>query len=178
MEKNKTTSVLITAFIVVIMAVAFLSSIADQTNNSIAKSKGSDSYNLSSNGCYQGGQVNGTTDVNCNVTVTNVPTSWRVDDCPISSVVVSNSAGTALTLDTDYKLFASAGLVQFLNTTATNSTNLGDVATVQYSYCGSNYVNSGWGRSILGTNAGIYALAILIIAIGVAYALLGKKDDD
>jgi hypothetical protein len=178
-EKDKTLTVFMAAFIAVLLAVALIGTIADTSNTSTKKLTVSDeSYNLSSLGCYQAGQVNGTTDVNCNLTVTNAPTGWEQEDCPLTSVVVTNNTGTALTLDTDYLVFASTGIIQMLNTTSTNSTNLGNVAKVDYAYCGDGYLNSSWGRTILDTNVGMFALTILIIAIAAAYVLLGKKGDD
>ncbi len=176
MEKTNTMQLLIGSFVVLVLAIAFLTSIADQTNNVTTKTNVADeTYNLSTS-CYVGGEVNESNSA-CNITVTNYPTSWRVEDCPLTSVVVSNATGTALTLDTDYSLFTSSGVVQMLNTTTTNSTGLGNNALVDYTYCGDNYMNSSWGRNILGVNVGVFALAILLIIIGAAYFLLNRKED-
>ena len=178
-KKDKTISVFMTAFIGVLLAVALIGTLADTSNTATSKLTASDeSYNLTGIGCYQGGQVNGTADANCNITVTYAPTGWEQEDCPLTSVVVTNSTGTALTLDTDYYLFPSTGIVQMLNTTDTDVGSMGDDVLIDYSYCGDGYLNSSWGRTILDTNVGMFAIAILIIAIAAAYVLLGKKGDD
>jgi len=179
MEKDNTLKTYITTFIVVILALAFLVSIATQTNTATTKTNVVDeSYNLSGIGCYQGGQVNGTADPNCNITVTYAPTGWRSEDCPLTSVVLTNTTGTALTVTTDYVVFTSTGVIQLKNTTSTNVTNMGNNVLIDYSYCGDGYVNSSWGRTLLGTNVGMYALAILIVVIAAVVYLLGKKRDD
>lgn len=175
MEKTSSMKVMITAFVVLILAIAFLTSIADQTSTVTSKENIADETTNLATSCYASGLVN-ESNSDCNITVTNYPTSWRIEDCPLDDVVVSNATGTLLTLDTDYHLFASSGIVQMLNTAETNSTNLGNVL-VDYSYCGDSYMNSSWGRTILGTNVGIYALAVLIIIIAAAYLLLNRKED-
>jgi len=168
----------VTTFVLLLLAIAFLSSISDQTNDVISKALISDeTTDISANGCLTAdGQVNESSAL-CNITVTNYPTSWKIEDCPLTGVVVGNDT-TALTLDTDYYLFASSGVVQLLNTTATENATIGNSVLVDYAYCGDNYVNESWARTILGTNVGIYAIAILAIVILALYLLLGKRDDD
>jgi hypothetical protein len=180
MEKDKTITVFMTMFIGLLLALALIGTIADTSSTVTSKTNApSESYNLQTLGCYEGGEVNGTDDVNCNLTVTNAPTGWKSEDCPLTNVVVTNNTGTALTLDTDYLVFDTTGIIQMLNTTSTVNTSLGNVAKVTYTYCGSNYLNSSWGRTMLGTNVGIFAMAILIMAIaGTLYYLKNKKDDD
>lgn len=174
MAENKEFKWFVSGFVVLILAIAFIASLATQTSTVTDKTVVSgESYNLSTS-CYASGQVN-TSNSACNYTVTNYPTGWQVDECPLTNVVVTNNTGTVLTLDTDYHLFTSSGVVQFLNTTSTNSTKLGSVAKVDYKYCGPGYLNSSWGRSVLSTNVGLYALAILIFIVGVVYLILELK---
>jgi hypothetical protein len=179
MEKDKTITVFMTMFIGILLALALIGTLADTSNEITSKDVADESFNLATLGCYQGGQVNGTTDVNCNLTVANAPSGWKSEDCPLTSVVVTNNTGTALTLDTDYLVFDTTGIIQMLNTTSTVNTSLGNVAKVSYEYCEDDYLNSSWGRTMLGTNAGIFAMAILIMAIaGTLYYLKNKRDDD
>lgn len=179
MEKNdKSFKIFLTVFITVLLAVILIGVIADTTNTTTTKSNVADeSFNLLTLGCYSGGQVNESKTA-CAVTVANAPTSWKSEDCPLTSVVVTNNTGTALELDTDYTLSDSTGVITFKNTTATVNTSLGNVAKVDYTYCGDTYVNSSWGRTILGTNVGLYAIAILVAAVALVYVYLGKKKDD
>ena len=177
-EKDKSTQVFITTFVVALLALAFIGSIATQTNVATTKLTTTDeAYNLTGIGCYSAGQVN-ESKTQCAIKVTNAPTSWEQEDCPLTSVVVTNTTGTALTLDTDYTLSASTGVVTMKNTTSTNLTKMGNNVLIDYTYCGSGYLNSSWGRSILGVNVGLYAIAILIVVVAAVYILLKRKEDD
>ena len=49
--------------------------------------------------------------------IANVPTSWKVEDCPLTSIVVSYATGTFLTLTTDYTLSTTTGLLNILKNT-------------------------------------------------------------
>jgi hypothetical protein len=177
-EKDKSVQTYITLFIVVLLAVAFVTSIAGQTNNATTKLTVTDeAYNLTGIGCYSAGQVNGT-DPDCAITVAKAPTGWEQEDCGLTSVVVTNTTGTALTLDTDYTLSASTGVVTMKNTSSTVVAAMGNNVLIDYAYCGEGYVNSSWGRTILGVNVGLFAIAILVAVLIGVYLLLGKRDDD
>ena len=111
-------------------------------------------------------------------TVTNNPTDWKTQDCPISSLVVVNAStgGTALTETTDYTLTASAGTFLLKNSTATRllvSSNKGATNTtyLSYSYCGDDYLNSSWGRTAVNMVPGFFAIALLLIAVGLFYGV-------
>ena len=130
---DKTVITLVSVSVLVILAIAFLSSISEQTLNTTQKTDITDeSFNLTALSCYASGQVNESSD-NCVLTVENAPSGWKSyeSDCYLSSVVVTNATGTALTESTDYTLNESAGTVTMLNTTSTNSTNLGELALVE-----------------------------------------------
>ena len=178
-EKNNTVILLVSTTILVILAVAFLASISDTTLTTTQKLVVADEvHNLTAISCYVTGTVNESASA-CTFLVTNAPTSWKQEDCPLASVVLTNSTGTELTLDTDYTLTASTGSVAMLNTTETEAANIGATGVlVDYTYCGDNYMSSSWGRSILNVNVGLYAIAILIAVVLVVYLLLGKQKDD
>lgn len=176
MAEQNTMKILISTFVVLLLALAFVVSIADQTSNATEKTQVLlESHDATT--CFVSDgtddQVN-EGDAACVLTLTNAPTSWKIEDCPLAEVVVTN--GTAVdvwTVDTDYTLSASAGTITLLNTTATEHVNGETNNTVtSYTYCGDSYMNASWGRNILGVNVGIYALAILLVAIGAAYLLL------
>ncbi len=178
--QDKTLMTLVSVTVLVILAVAFLASISDQTLLNTQKLKVSDeSFNLTALSCYADGEVNESSS-NCVLTTTYAPTGWKAteSDCYLSSVVVTNATGTALTLDTDYTLDSDAGTVTMLNTTDTNATGLGEVALVDYEYCSDNYMPQSWARSVLNTNVGLYVIAILLAVVGIVYLLLGKRDDE
>lgn len=180
-EKNNTIKIMISTAVLLLLATVFIISIADQTSVNTEKTVVTDeTYNLTTIGCYEAGQVNYSNyDEDCNITLTYAPTSWKQEDCPLTNVVVKNDTGTlTLTLDTDYYVVASTGTISMLNTTSTNVSSMGDDVLITYEYCGDNYVSASWGRSVLGINVGLYAIAILIAAVLVVYSLFGKKEDD
>jgi len=125
--------------------------------------------NLTSVGCYASGQVN-ESNANCNITLISAQAEgdWRNTYCPITSVVVKNNDGTALTLDTDYKLFASDTIVQMLNTTDTNSTNLGENVKVDFTYCDVGYNKDSSSRGIAKLISLFAALSVLaFVTLGI-----------
>lgn len=109
-------------------------------------------------------------------TMTNNPTSWKVNDCPLTSVSIKNaSGGTALTETTDYVLDASTGTFTLVNNTNTVAMIGADNNTyVDYSYCGDDYLNLSWGRSMLNLIGGFFALAILGVSLRLFYSV-GKE---
>jgi len=181
--------VIITAFVLVVLAVAFLVAISDQTNVVTTKTSVASESHDTSAGLKLANilgldytathvQVN-ISNTGSNLTVTNAPTSWKTEDCPLTNVVVTNGSGTVYTLNTDYTLDAVNGKVALLNTTATQHLATESNSTlVSYTYCSNGYVNSSWGRSLLGVNIGLYAIAVLVIAVGLVYLLLNRKEDE
>ena len=170
---------LILAFVFLIVGSVLVGVIAKNTNQRIDKAVVSDeTFNLASS--CMGFNISGTGlwEINesnpaCNVTVSNYPTGWKVQDCPVSSVVVANTTDLtypALVEGTDYKLFPSTGLIQMLNTSSTDN---GDFNTtyVDYKYCANDYLNSSWGRSILTTVPGFFALALLGLSLWLFFSV-------
>ena len=106
-KKAETLGWIIMIFIGVIVGIALFNASAD--NVAIATTKGTitdEITNLTAVSCYVGNQVN-ESNSNCNITVTQAPTGWKITECPLESVTVSNATGTALVLNTDYNLYTS-----------------------------------------------------------------------
>jgi uncharacterized membrane protein len=164
-EKNNGVSLFMTVFVAVLLGVILIGVVASVNNSNTSKSVASaESHNLATS-CYTAGNIVNESNPACNITVTYAPVSYLQQDCPLSSVSVTNNTGTALILNTDYHLFASTGVVQMLNTVNTNHTNLGDNAKVTYTYCGANWVDSSWGRDVLNVVVGLLVIAVLIIVV-------------
>jgi len=177
MGKEMSVKQFITGAVLIILAVAFLGAIATQTLLSTDKLSTSQTFDLGTLNCYTGDSQVDQTQTACNLTVTNSPSGWKTSECPLTSVSVKNSSGTALTLDTDYYLVASTGTIAMLNTSDTNGTYIADNDTVvSYEYCGDSYLTESWSRSILNTNVGMYAIAILGIGIALVYYLMKKHN--
>jgi hypothetical protein len=185
--EQKNVALLVGAFVALLIGVVLIGTIASSTNAVTKKTIASaETANLYSNGCWHLSsgveQVNGTTDADCNITVTNAPTGWRTESaegCGIGSVVVTNSSGNTFTLNTDYLVFPYSGIIQMLNTSRTSSgaSGLGALNTtiVYYNYCRTDYVNSGFGRSATDLIAGFFALSLLVISVGLFYQVLKNE---
>lgn len=172
MEKNNQVRAIMVGAITLILGLALLASLPSMVSPLAYKSSVTDeTYNLS-DGCHAGGEVN-ESDAECNWTVANAPYGWRTDSCALESVTVTNSSGSELTESTDYNLYDSQGIIQFLNTTDTNSTYL-VVAEADYSYCGDEMIEQSWVRNILVLLIGIFAITL----VGVSIAVLVKSFGD
>ena len=119
-------------------------------------------------------------------TVTNAPTGWKVNDCPLTNFAIKNASGTTLTVTTDYTVTASTGVYYVKNTTATNKASgffnpANNYTYVDYTYCGDEYMNVGWGRTVMNIVPGFFAIALLLVAVALFYSvaresgLLGKE---
>lgn len=164
--------IILMLFILIILGVVFAGAIFDQQSQMTDKnSVTNESFNLSSNGCYD---VNGDVDetsADCNLTVANWYDSddWKAStsECYLSSVTVTDGTGTELTEDTDYVLNEDEGKVQMLNTTDTD--DLSEVL-VDYEYCPFGYVVDGGARSIAGL-VGLFFVLALFVTVAVNPAL-------
>jgi len=162
--KMSSFGLIIGAVVLVLVGLTLITSVANtkatQTNllNTINEN------NAIPSGCYVGGQVNELSDT-CNVTVNNwYPTGdWRIGNsqCYLKDVKVSNAAGTPLVLDTDYKIYDSKGVIKLLNTTNTESANLGGSVLVNYSYCGEGYLTNSGDRSL----ANLWTLVLIVVLV-------------
>lgn len=64
---------------------------------------------------------------------------WKRIDCPLSSVVIRNGAGTDLVADTDYTLNATGGSYTLLNTTLTVPEVALNSTQNDFTYCADGY---------------------------------------
>jgi len=114
-------------------------------------------------------------DVNATITytLTNNPAGWKSTDCPITSFVLANSSADEFTLTTDYLLDSDAGTFTLVNSATVIAglpiANNNTYAT--YNYCGDDYLNLGWGRTIVNLIGGFFALAILGASLGLFYSV-------
>ena len=115
----------------------------------------------------------GSTDINGTVElgpVTNAPSGWKIEDCPLESITVTNASGTELTVTTDYTLSTTTGVLKIVNNSdtidafATDNTSL-----IDYSYCSDGYNKDAGSR-------GVARLFTLFMAMGIlALTFLGIK---
>lgn len=162
--EDKNIYLLITGFVLLILGIALLTPSAELVNDVTAKTSLADEAIDISSARIENGSVNEATEF----TVTNYPTSWKVEDCPLTSVTYGNST-TDYTLTTDYLITLSTGVLTLVNTSTvidgTNST------FIDYVYCSDDYMNAGWARSILNLVPGFWAIALMLIGIGIFFAI-------
>jgi len=176
---DKNIAILLTGFVVLIVGIVLIPTIADLIIDSTFKIEVVDEVNDIS-GLYNvpaddQETINATIQ---NFTVTNAPTSWKTDACPISGVTLTNNSGTELTEDTDYVVWGATGTIQMLSTAATNYTLFAvssNNTLIDYTYCGDTYITEGWQRTVLNLVPGFIALALLLAGIGIAYSILKKE---
>jgi hypothetical protein len=94
-------------------------------------------------------------------TITNAPTGWKSEDCPLESVVYGNATNNYV-LTTDYTFTASTGVFYSKNTS--NVKAGGNATFVDYIYCADGYNKDGASRSIAGL-IGLFAALALLAAI-------------
>jgi hypothetical protein len=170
MEKQRGTVNYLTVFIGVILAVSFIIAIAGLTQEKTNLTTVTNELVNIAPARLASGVINTTYPF----TVTNAPTGWKQQDCPLTSVVYGNST-TDYTLTTDYTFTASTGVLLLKNTAVVNNSDTNSTY-IDYKYCGNGYVDSSWGRTVLNTNVGLYAVAILIIVVGLVYYYLKNQD--
>lgn len=166
---------LIVLLVIVILSVSLLGIIADTKARATSKLKAlNESYSLTS--CYTpNGQVN-ISNPNCNVTVSGMKVAdWRHSEgqCAIGEVVVRNGGGSTLISGVDYNLFAQIGVIQFLNTTGTQSSP-GNNTYFDYNYCDSGYFTGSADRALADLWVTLGIIVLLIIIAGTAYRGLKK----
>jgi len=163
------TSKLVLAFVTLIIGVVLAAQVAT-VGVGVTQKLGQTDDQISSNvaGAWDGTNIN----ESYVYTVTNNPTSWKVTDCPLTNVVLTNSSGTEYTDTTDYVFTASAGTFTLKNTATVNATLTSDNLTyVDYTYCGDDYMNLTWGRTGINLVPGFFALALLLISVGLFYSV-------
>ena len=159
-----TVNKLIAAFVTLILGVALLGVVATSTEASTSKTYArNESFTIDKS----------VADINTTYmyTVAQPPTSWKIDDCPLTSVVLTNSSdNTAWTVTTDYTFNLNNGTFYLLNSTAVRL-SANNLTYVSYNYCADDYINIGWGRTTINLVGGFFALAILFVSLALFYSI-------
>lgn len=174
MTKENGTVNYLNVFITVVLALAFITAIASLTLQTTTTTLVTDEVvNLAPARLAAGG-INTTYPI----TIANPPTGWQTNtrECDIAGVVYGNSS-TNYALTTDYTFTATTGVLLLKNTVTVNN-SVTNTTYIDYKYCGPGYVESSWARTVLNTNVGLYAMAILIIVVALVYLLLNRKGQD
>lgn len=173
MEK-KEVNYLIAAFVFLIVGIALIGAVASGVNVVTDRTNVADEFvDISSS---KVGQLEGRVNESIsNYTLINNPTGWKSIECPLAVFSIENATDDdyTLILGTDYELFNFEGIVRFLNSSTMNVT-LGNNTYVTYTYCADGYLDSSWGRSVLNTVPGFFALALLGISLWLFYSVFAS----
>lgn len=171
--ESKNVNYLVMAFVFLIIGVALIGTVASEVNSKASKTLVYDEADDLS-GCMVavGGSmlfsVNESS-ADCNISVTNAPSGWKSDDCPLTGVAFGN-ATLDWTSGTDYQVVPATGVIALKNTTATQQ-GYANSTVADYAYCADGYLNSSWGRSVLLTLPGFFALALLGVSLWLFYTV-------
>lgn len=166
--ENSSVTMLIGAFVALIIGVSLIGVIASEGNdvtNMITISSEEIDYTTAV-------QVNGTINTSVEYTIANVPDGWRVLGCPISSFDLYNSSSSLTAVD--YTFNTATGVITFNNSANVNGTAT-NTTTATYAYCNEGYLTQGWNRSVLNLVPGFFALALMGIGIGLFYSIIRKE---
>lgn len=105
---------------------------------------------------------------NNNFTLNQAPLDWKRTECPLTTLVYNNGSDD-LTLDTDYQVDLVLGVITVLNTTTTIEG--GNDTLASYTYCQDGYLTEGWSRSVLNLTTGFFAIALLLVSIGLFFTI-------
>lgn len=161
---NVTANKLILAFVTLIVGVILISTIASQTNARTDKlTVNSETLSIAAaRNTTGGGHL-----LPVPLLIANPP-SWQSADCPVTGFAMYNQSGALMTQN--YTFSGTAGTVILddagnINSTASNST------TITYTYCPNDYLNSTWGATILDLVAGFFAIALMLVSVGLFYSV-------
>lgn len=157
---------LIFAFVTLILGIALLGQVAVITNDATGKNKVVDE---------QITIVKNISDVVASTAyqLADSPTGWKLEDddpCPLTDLVMRNSSGTDFTITTDYTVTLANGTVLITNASAPRLTS-DNITLVSYSYCSDDYLNIGWGRTLINLVGGFFSIALLLVSIALFYSV-------
>jgi len=177
MEKNNSL-LLVAAFMAMVIGVALLISISTQEQiltSTIRVSNESFDFGAAATESYS--NINGS----YNFTITDLAQPNEIGDEFISSaciITMYNASGGALyTEDTHYSVNCGLNIFSFLNHSQTvNDSKTGNDTMITYEFTDKNYIKESWQRSVLDLVPGFFALSLLLIGIGLLYAILKREN--
>lgn len=166
---DKTASKLIAAFVALIVGAVLIAQIAT-TSSSVTDLAGANNETLDISVARV---ANGAINSSYTFTVTNAPTGWKKNsaDCDISTnFKIYNYTGNLLSPTSTYATVASDGTFT-LKAIAPLNRSQGNITAIDYTYCPDGYVDSAWGRTSLDVTLGLFAVAVLLVAVGLFYSV-------
>lgn len=169
------TQKIILAFVTLILGLVLITQIATSTNSVSSTTVSTQNVDISS-ARLAAGTINTTLTFTPTVVAT-ARTGWRPDYSECNAVTTAdgiyrNATGSVFTKDTDYAITAT-GAFTLKNTALVNgSTN---TTVVVLNSCPDTYLTQNWTRTVTTMIPGFFALALLIVAVGLFYSV--AKDE-
>ena len=161
------TEKLITAFVLLIVGVALIGVVAQQIRIGTETSDiSNESFSLATFRADFSDNIN--TSAIVNLTNAYGDDDWQWNECSISVTSMAFANGTALATTTDYNATANGAIALYNSSSFYDSAN---TTNVIYSYCADDYMNLGWGRSVMQIVPGFFAIAMLLIALAMFYGI-------
>lgn len=91
--------------------------------------------------------------------------TWKADypECAVSTIILKNQSGSAMTLTAHYSFVAGTAVMELVNTLPLNQST-SNSTTVSYDYCSADYV-TGWGQTVTNLIVGFFAIALVGAAL-------------
>jgi len=179
----KSISILVAAFIAVIVGLMLLGTIAGQTYSMTGRGKYVSNETLNMGAAINGDSsyVNSSrafTLANRGIKCYNGEGSWVS-----GSVSITNATGKLLTSG-NYTVDYTNNTIRFLNTSTTDVMSLAagggflngsNNTLVTYQYYPADYICEGWQRTVLNMVPGFFGLAILAVGVGLFYTVAKQE---
>lgn len=98
--------------------------------------------------------------------------NWQYDDgqCTVAVTSYAMDNATEATAGTDYNITANGGLALF-DSGFWHTESASNTTYITYTACQDDYMTLGWGRSILNIVPGFFAIALLMVSLGLFYSI-------
>ena len=160
---------LLAAFITIILGVVLLSVYSDTNYSKTTQSAATETFNIASARLALG-EINESKVF----TVANPRTGWKAQSSDCGESILSMTNGTATASATNYTFNADGTFTLKNGTFWVTRTAGGNTSVVTYKYCGNEYLDVGWGRSIANISVGLFA--VLCLAAAVAFLYMAFKE--
>ena len=172
MVNNNIASKLILGFLVLIVGISLISTIASNglavTEKTLVYNEALDIANARLNSGVCSMSINDTYPF----IIVNPPTGWQASECAVTSFSMINQTDVLAVITTDYIFYGNNGSLYLKNTTKFNDCAITVNDTeLSYTYCGDDYLNIAWGRAIINLISGFFALALLGVSAGIFYSV-------
>jgi hypothetical protein len=155
----------------IILSLALIPAIFNEQSAMTTKNVATDESVSVASARIHGDDFNGSVSIAVpNAIANGLDDDWKIAECPLESIVVTNASGTALTVTTDYTLSPTTGYLNIVNSTANIADFAGsNISLIDYSYCLDGYNTNSGSRGIaqlIGLMA-TFALLAFVIGYGV-----------